>query len=75
MLGRVAGDFQHQTKMGVPFEELKQTRWDLVRHNETCMQQAEAMWQTDEGYLFAVCGHEGGRQAYAIILNARWAPS
>ena len=53
-------------------EELKDTRWDLLLLNETWREEPEEQWESEQGHVFAGCGHSSGRKGVAIVLHQKW---
>ena len=53
-------------------EELKYTSWDLLLLNETWREESEEQWESEQGHIFAGCGHSSGRKGVAIVLHKKW---
>jgi len=53
-------------------EELKDTRWDLLLLNETWREEPEEQRESEQGHVFAGCGHSSGRKGVALVLHQKW---
>ena len=53
-------------------KEAENTWWDLLLLNETCREQVKEKWKSEQGHIFAGCGHISGRKGVAIVLHSRW---